>query len=1088
MKGIGFIPAQDWEQGVDPDMRTSIMAVRIMGRLRTYDHLGAFQLDATKTGDVRGLMHWPTAGTPAMPVGAWEYAWPAITVAEGTASGGAGGGACCDDSSGASHKMKPVALQSMIADARFASVDYSVPLGADNKPTMPAYPPGYYGVALMGTMTDRQDDYFLPADPRLIAPNQAGGGCYGTMVADLKDDNSIDPDRLARLQTHFWVIEEPYGSKHNSIALNTDTTGKCGMRGGLFIERAQGQAGYGPNPDGNRRAIGELSQHYGGPLVAGHLQDKHRRDTDGDGRPINGGHISLLTNIYFSRNVDGPLHWDGFYEPPDFFPKKKVPVHFEWDGAGQDYKWHSYCGVYIPPHEPPGIPDPPPGPGLTGDGDGGGVTTGGGGDAGGGVGGGIGGIGGGISGGIGGTGPAPQPPLPPIPPSPVNLPPLGTDETQPAEPGELPGGQQAGSEREREERRLREEIRVLEERLRYELTPYDRVRTERELREAREALLRLVFGIPDTVPTVGASWQQGDAALPFTASPTEFAAPVLLGRPQLMHSGAVDFRNMTQPPNHLSGQMDLETPVTVRLEAFGRQDGGQWTYTQRPAEGRYFGGTGPGGINVGPPEVDLFTMRANPSTFTPPGITPSSTTLNVGPFARLGFGLPDLADGGVDNGWSMNWALASEVNLDTALLLHSQDLVTWRHASDPSPVYMLEYTSGAIAWKSGTAFWGRLIHANTENRTYTFPDASGTIALTGASVASITGTANQVLANGTSGVAQTGAVTLTTPQDIGTASDVVFKNLDLTAQLKIRSSSNQILLDSDAAVNIGTLTMAVLTGARTWTLPDGTGSFPLWAGDIGGGTAVAPAIPNDTVTYAKMQNISASPRVLGRQTAGAGDTEEIVATAFGLARISDADAAAARTALDVPSTSDAILDALLTTKGDIIAASAAFTPARLAVGGTNGHVLTVDSAESTGIKWAAQTGGAAAATQAEQEAGSSTTVYTSPGRQQYHPSAAKVWIRFNGTGTIAIDASYNVTSITDNGTGDYTVTIATDFSSANYGIALTSADDVGAYTSDAAVNLDTPPAAGSFIIKTYNAVGVGYVDSAFVGACCFGDQ
>ena len=43
-------------------------------------------------------------------------------------------------------------------------------------------------------------------------------------------------------------------------------------------------------------------------------------------------------------------------------------------------------------------------------------------------------------------------------------------------------------------------------------------------------------------------------------------------------------------------------------------------------------------------------------------------------------------------------------------------------------------------------------------------------------------------------------------------------------------------------------------------------------------------------------------------------------------------------------------------KGDLIAATAADTVSRLAVG-TNGHVLTADSAESTGIKWAAASGG-----------------------------------------------------------------------------------------------------------------------------------
>jgi hypothetical protein len=48
---------------------------------------------------------------------------------------------------------------------------------------------------------------------------------------------------------------------------------------------------------------------------------------------------------------------------------------------------------------------------------------------------------------------------------------------------------------------------------------------------------------------------------------------------------------------------------------------------------------------------------------------------------------------------------------------------------------------------------------------------------------------------------------------------------------------------------------------------------------------------------------------------------------------------------------------------------------------------------------------------------------------------AKSWINFNGTGTIAITDSFNMTSITDNGTGDYTVTIANDMNAGNYAVA-----------------------------------------------------
>ena len=45
---------------------------------------------------------------------------------------------------------------------------------------------------------------------------------------------------------------------------------------------------------------------------------------------------------------------------------------------------------------------------------------------------------------------------------------------------------------------------------------------------------------------------------------------------------------------------------------------------------------------------------------------------------------------------------------------------------------------------------------------------------------------------------------------------------------------------------------------------------------------------------------------------------------------------------------------------------------------------------------------------------------------------AKAWVNFNGTGTVAIRASFNVSSITDNGTGDYTVNFTTAMVDANY--------------------------------------------------------
>jgi hypothetical protein len=48
--------------------------------------------------------------------------------------------------------------------------------------------------------------------------------------------------------------------------------------------------------------------------------------------------------------------------------------------------------------------------------------------------------------------------------------------------------------------------------------------------------------------------------------------------------------------------------------------------------------------------------------------------------------------------------------------------------------------------------------------------------------------------------------------------------------------------------------------------------------------------------------------------------------------------------------------------------------------------------------------------------------------------ACRAWVNFNGTGTVAIRASGNVSSITDNGTGDYTINFTTAMPDSNYAI------------------------------------------------------
>jgi hypothetical protein len=110
-----------------------------------------------------------------------------------------------------------------------------------------------------------------------------------------------------------------------------------------------------------------------------------------------------------------------------------------------------------------------------------------------------------------------------------------------------------------------------------------------------------------------------------------------------------------------------------------------------------------------------------------------------------------------------------------------------------------------------------------------------------------------------------------------------------------------------------------------------------------------------------------------------------------------------------------------------------------------------------------------------------------PGRQQFHPCAAKSWAYWNVSGTQALKASYNMTSLTDAGTGRTTLTIATDFSSANYASAL-SVEEESADAGLRGVKVrSATQAAGSIEIDTFNGAGTltDMANAAWVG---YGDQ
>jgi alpha-acetolactate decarboxylase len=105
---------------------------------------------------------------------------------------------------------------------------------------------------------------------------------------------------------------------------------------------------------------------------------------------------------------------------------------------------------------------------------------------------------------------------------------------------------------------------------------------------------------------------------------------------------------------------------------------------------------------------------------------------------------------------------------------------------------------------------------------------------------------------------------------------------------------------------------------------------------------------------------------------------------------------------------------------------------------------------------------------------------------------ALAWVNFNGT-SAAIRASYNVTSVTANATGDFTVNITTALADANYSYVVSQNGNYGiAQTYSASLNTSTPgtlvevaPTTTAFRFTTSTAVGA--FNPKYVNVIVFGN-
>jgi len=98
--------------------------------------------------------------------------------------------------------------------------------------------------------------------------------------------------------------------------------------------------------------------------------------------------------------------------------------------------------------------------------------------------------------------------------------------------------------------------------------------------------------------------------------------------------------------------------------------------------------------------------------------------------------------------------------------------------------------------------------------------------------------------------------------------------------------------------------------------------------------------------------------------------------------------------------------------------------------------------------------------------------------------SAKAWVNFNGAGTVAIRASYNVSSITDNNTGDYTVNFTNAFADANYSV-VAMAGGFNAGNAPIGFYESVSTARTASLVRLFSSQGASAVDGSFESVAIF---